>query len=100
MNTTAARSMKKTPYKIVFDQKANSFHNVSIFVLSVNIGDTDDIVETRSVVGGEPNIEFSISTGKRSLESEDEEKSKRRKSVNFNVRHPNQIVALDVTCPK
>ena len=103
MNTTMTRSTKKTPYEIVFGQKVNSFHNVSISASSVNIGDINDTVEKSSVVGREANIEFSVSTGKRALENEDKENSKRRKPVNFNVHHPNQIVdedALDVTCPK
>ena len=42
----------------MFGQKANSFHNVSISLSSINIGDIDDIVEANSVVGGEPDIEF------------------------------------------
>ena len=103
MNTTMTRSTKKTPYDIVFGQKVNSFHNVSISASSVNIGDINDTVEKSSVVGREANIEFSVSTGKKALENEDKENSKRRKPVNFNVHHPNQIVdedALDVTCPK
>ena len=47
MNTTVTRSTNKTPYEIVFGQRANTFHNVSMEVPSVNLSGLEDIVESQ-----------------------------------------------------
>ena len=67
MNITVTISTNKTPYKIVFDQRANSFHNVSMEVRSVNLSGLEDIVESQlqeEQVEEERNIEFSFSQRK------------------------------------
>ena len=39
------RRTNKTPYKIVFSQNPNTFHNALISVLSINLQHIEDIVE-------------------------------------------------------
>ena len=61
MNTTVTRSTNKTPYEIVFGQRANTFHNVSMEVPSVNLSGLEDIVESQleeEQVEEEKNVEF------------------------------------------
>ena len=67
MNTTVTRSTNKTPYEIVFGQRANTFHNVSMEVPTVNLSGLEDIVESQleeEQVEEEKNVEFSVSPQK------------------------------------
>ena len=108
MNTTVTRSTNKTPYEIVFGQRANTFHNVSMEVPSVNLSGLEDIVESQleeEQVEEERNVEFSVSQRKEaqqpdSLSSEIDKK--RRKLRNFSIHDPINRVnkeAFEVTCP-
>ena len=108
MNTTVTRSINKTPYEIVFGQRANTFHNVSMEVPSVNLSGLEDIVESQleeEQVEGERNVEFSVSQRKGTQQSESssaEIDRKRRKLLNFSIHDPINIVekeAFEVTCP-
>ena len=108
MNTTVTRSTNKTPYEIVFGQRANTFHNVSMEVPSINLSGLEDIVESQleeEQVEEERNVEFSVSQRKGaqqpdSLSSEIDKK--RRKIRNFSIHDPINRVdkeAFEVRCP-
>lgn len=49
MNTSVVRSIKKTPFEVVFGQKANSFESAGIDASSVNIEDICDVVGDEEV---------------------------------------------------
>ena len=102
MNTTVTRSTNKTPYKIVFGQKPNTFHNALISVPSINLQDIEDIVEYDEGEGTTP-VQFAVSPRKRTAANTSliESDSKRIRS-NYNIHHSNNIVndeAFEVTCP-
>ena len=108
MNTKVTRSTKKTPYEIVFGQRANTFHNISMEAPSVNLSGLEDIVESQleeEEVEEERNVEFSVSQRKGTQQSESsspEIDRKRRKLLNFSICDPINIVdkeAFEVTCP-
>ena len=108
MNTTVTRSTNKTPYEIVFGQRANTFHNVSMEVPTVNLSGLEDIVESQleeEQVEEERNIEFSVSPKKGAQQPESlssEIDRKRRKLLNFSIHDPIIRVdkeAFEVTCP-
>ena len=108
MNTTVTRSTNKTPYEIVFGQRANTFHNVSMEVPSVNLSGLEDIVESQleeEQVEEEKNVEFSVSPQKGAQQPESlssEIDRKRRKLLNFSIHDPIIRVdkeAFEVTCP-
>ena len=108
MNTTVTRSTNKTPYEIVFGQRANTFHNVSMEVPTVNLSGLEDIVESQleeEQVEEEKNVEFSVSPKKGAQQPESlssEIDRKRRKLLNFSTYDPIIRVdkeAFEVTCP-
>ena len=108
MNTTVTRSTNKTPYEIVFGQRANTFHNVSMEVPTVNLSGLEDIVESQleeEQVEEERNVEFSVSPQKGAQQPESlssEIDRKRRKLLNFSIHDPIIRVdkeAFEVTCP-
>ena len=108
MNATVTRSTNKTPYEIVFGQRANTFHNVLMEVPSVNLSGLEDIVESQleeEQVEEERNVEFSVSQRKGTQQSESssaEIDRKQRKLLNFSIHDPINIVekeAFEVTCP-
>ena len=108
MNTTVTRSTNKTPYEIVFGQRANTFHNVSMEVPSVNLSRLEDIVESHleeEQVEEERNVEFSVSQRKGAQQPDylsSEIDKKRRKLRNFSIHDPINRVdkgGLEVTCP-
>ena len=73
MNATVTRSTNKTPYKIFLKKSANTFHNVSMEVLSVNLSWLEDIVESQleeQQVKEERNVEFSVSHRNRTEQPE------------------------------
>ena len=108
MNTIVKRRTNKTPYEIVSGRRANTFHNVSIEVPSVNFSGLEDIVQSQwkeEQVEQERNVEFSVSQKKgaeqpESLSSEIDRK--RRKLLNFSIHDPIIRVdkeAFEATCP-
>ena len=108
MNATVTRSTNKTPYEIVFGQRANTFHNVSMEVPSANLSGLEDIVESQleeEQVEEERNVDFSVSQRKGTQQSESssaEIDRKKRKLLNFYIHDPINIVdkeAFEATCP-
>ena len=49
MNTSHVRSLKRTPYEVVFGQKANGANNLGICISQVQESDVADIIQNPPV---------------------------------------------------